>query len=105
MFVTAIDLWEHLCSLAVFVKPFNASTIVERFISRHTLLAPLRAVCRPLLGLLRRAGCVAKEGSCFARSLDRFDHRIDYPWKRVAPGYRIAWSGTAPTWIGATLTI
>jgi hypothetical protein len=32
------------------------------------------------------------------RSLDRFDHRIDYLWKRVAPRYRIAWSGTYSNW-------
>ena len=66
MFVTAIDLWEHLCSLAVFVKPFNASTIVERFISRHTVLAPLpgrlQAVARP--SVQGRARC--HRGALFA---------------------------------------
>jgi len=82
VFVMAIDPWEHLCSLAVFVKPLNASAIVERFISRHTVLAPLP-------GRLQ-AGRVATEGSCLVRSLDRFEHRIDYLWKRVAPRYRIA---------------
>lgn len=97
MFLMPIDLWEHLCSLAVFVKPLNASTIVGRFIARHTVFAPLRGRCRPLLGLLCKAGRVATERSCLVRSLDRFDHRIDYLWRRVAPRYRIAWSGTAPT--------
>lgn len=68
MFVMAIDLWEHLCSLPVLVRPLNASTIVERFISRHTVLAPLpgrlQAVTRP-----SRSGanmCLPVDGSWWA---------------------------------------
>ena len=88
-FVTKLD-WEYLCSLAVFVKPLNASLVAERFIPRGTVLTPVRALLTVLLGPLCRPAGIPPEEHLEMRWIDRFDSRFDDLWARVAPRYRIA---------------
>jgi hypothetical protein len=82
--------WEYLCALSVFVKPLRAARIVDRFVPGRAAIAPVRATLRLLLGLLTKPRPVVGEEEYSVRWLDRFDHRIDEFWSRVAPRHRIA---------------
>jgi hypothetical protein len=82
--------WKYLCALSVFVKPIDASTVVERFISGRAVLAPVRAVSRLLLGMVYKGRRSRAEECCEVRWLKRFDGRIDRFWAQLAPRYPIA---------------
>jgi hypothetical protein len=82
--------WEYLCSLAVFVKPLNASRVAERFIPWGMVLTPVRALLTLFLGPLCRPTGIPPEEHLEMRWIDRFDSRFDDLWRRVAPRYRIA---------------
>lgn len=81
--------WLHICSPSVFVKPLNASRIVERFIANPILAFLVKAAFKPLAGLMFKPNDAFPGESDETRWVDRFDNRVDVFWERVAPRHRI----------------
>jgi hypothetical protein len=88
-FISKLD-WICVRSLPVFVKPLDASRIVERFITNRILALAARSVSKPLTRLLFKPDNASLEGGGETRWIDRFDDRIDVFWEQVAPKYHIA---------------
>ena len=88
-FVTNLG-WLYVSSLPVFVKPLNASRIVERFIGNRALAYAINKVSNPLARLLFRPTDAFQRKGSKVRWIDRFDERMDAFWDQVASRYRIA---------------